>query len=396
MLYDIIQIARLVFLAILLLSLSPVLTNVPELLPSLTFNKDISSSVDSDTSFWEASFQSYIQRGAWESPDILLLAEDFDWRDSLEIIIAAAYEDEILVYILADQDNFKKEAHLTLLNNQYKAQILKIPYDTPWIRDYGPIQLKALGNTIYWLDFDYPSERPHDNSVPQQLAEYMDIPVKHGDYYLEGGAIISNGRGLCAITEKSLDEASVDQTSPEELAAFKQLLGCRGLAILSALTGETTGHADIIAQFLSPDIVAVAMVDQDESSKLSAELEETVESLVATASAIGQKLSIIRLPIHIDGEYFYSYVNGTRLRNAYLIPSFRNVPLETELMAYRAIRSAIPEVKLIPVPADHMVQRGGAVHCITLGLSLPRYPYLMEHWVKEHKIVPLQFLFKTN
>jgi agmatine/peptidylarginine deiminase len=165
---------------------------------------------------------------------------------------------------------------------------------------------------------------------------------------------------------------------------------------LSALTGETTGHADIIAQFLSPDIVAVAMVDQDESSKLSAELEETVESLVATASAIGQKLSIIRLPIHIDGEYFYSYVNGTRLRNAYLIPSFRNVPLETELMAYRAIRSAIPEVKLIPVPADHMVQRGGAVHCITLGLSLPRYPYLMEHWVKEHKIVPLQFLFKTN
>lgn len=394
--YDIKKIARLVFLAILLLCLSPVLADVPELSSSLTFNKDISSSVDSDASFSKAALQSYIHRGDWEFPDILLLAEDSDWQDSLEIIVAAAYRDGIPVYILADQDDFEKEAYLSLLNNQYKAQILRVPYDTPWIRDYGPIQLKARGNTIYWLDFDYTSERPHDDSVPQQLAEYMGIPVKDGDYYLEGGAIISNGRGLCAITEKSLDEASVDQTSSEKLAAFKQLLGCRGLAILPALTGETTGHADIIAQFLSPDIVAVAMVDHDESSELSAELDEAADSLVATASAIGQRLRIIRVPIHVDGEDFYSYVNGTRLRNAYLIPSFRNVSPETELMAYRVIRSAIPEVRLIPVPADHMVQRGGAVHCITLGLSLPQPSDFRQYWVKEDKIVPLQFLSETN
>jgi len=36
-----------------------------------------------------------------------------------------------------------------------------------------------------------------------------------------------------------------------------------------------------------------------------------------------------------------------------------------------AKQSVLPGVKLLPVPADSMAQSGGAVHCITMGLSLP-------------------------
>jgi agmatine deiminase len=355
-------------------------------LASIASNEDILHSDYSGKLLPETPSQLSIHRGDWELPDILLLVEDSDWQDALRIIVDASHKDGIPVYILTDRDNFEKEDYLSLLKNQYEARILRISYDTPWIRDYGPLQLKALGNAVHWLDFYYTSDRPHDDSVPQQLAEYMDMPVEDGNYYLEGGAIISNGRGLCAITEKSLNEASVDQISSEEVSAFRQLLGCNALAILPALTGETTGHADIIAQFLSHDVVAVAIMDHDESSDIPDELEKAAESLVSTARSIGQRLHVIRLPMYVEGENFYSYVNGTRLRNAYLVPSFKNVPFDTEFMAYRIIRSAIPDVRLIPIPADKMVERGGAVHCITLGLSLPRSYDLQQYWVKEDQI----------
>lgn len=98
--------------------------------------------------------QNYIHRGDWEPPDILLLAENPNWQDSLEIIVAAAYRDGTPVYILAGRDDIEIEKYLSLLNYRYGARILSVPYDTPWIRDYGPIQLKARDNAVYWLDFN--------------------------------------------------------------------------------------------------------------------------------------------------------------------------------------------------------------------------------------------------
>jgi agmatine deiminase len=356
-----------------LLFLFPYMPELKQLQASLDNNEDTSKPAHPNKFLSPDVTQDYIQRGDWELPDILLLAEDFDWHDSLEIIVAAAHQDGMPVYIMSNQNDFQKEDYLWVLNNQYEAEILRVSYDTPWIRDYGPLQLKESGNRIHWLDFGYTDERPYDDAVPQQLADYMDMPIENGDYYLEGGAI-----------------ASVDPDNVEEFNAFRQELGCRAIAVLPAITGESTGHADIIAQFFSSDIVAVAVVDQDVSSEISAELVEAAASLAAAAHSIGQRLRIIRLPIHVEGENFYSYVNGTRLRKAYLVPSFKNVPLEKELMAYDVIRSAIPEVRLIQIPSDKMVERGGAVHCITLGLNLPKPHGLKKYWVEMEKSYPLQ------
>lgn len=214
----------------------------------------------------------------------------------------------------------------------------------------------------------------------------MDMVIESSNYYLDGGAIISNGRGLCAMTIKSLDEASVDRPESEEFHAFRSALGCRELALLPALTGESTGHADIIAQFLAPDVVAVAAVDYNESSEISAELDQAVESLAAAANASGQHLRVVRLPLHVEGEVFYSYVNGTRLKKVYLAPSFKNVPPEMERKAYRIISAMIPEVRLLPVPADEMVKEGGAVHCVTLGLNLPRPSLPWQYWIERSNI----------
>lgn len=318
-----------------------------------------------------AAHGNYVQRGDWEPPDILLVVENSEWPESIEGIVRAARQDGTPAFVLIDRDDFEEDDNMSRLNEWKWTTTLKIPHDTPWIRDYGPLQLKTAGNNVRWIDFEYGGDRPLDDSVPREIADQMGFTIEKSEYYLDGGAIISNGHGLCAITETSLEEASVDRNDVPEFEAFRGVLGCDALAVIPSLTGESTGHADIIAQFLSPDIAAVAIIDNDKYPDLSAELDQAAESLLSAAHEAGQSLRVVRLPMYVDHEDFYSYINGTRLKRSYLVPSFSNVPDEIERMAYKNLMSALPGVILIPIPADYMAQKGGAVHCITLGISLP-------------------------
>ncbi|KPK02244.1 MAG: hypothetical protein AMK71_02905 [Nitrospira bacterium SG8_35_4] len=350
-------------------------------LTSVLRHADKPQSVASVASQSPSDDQNYIQRGDWETPDILLLVENEEWQNSIEVIVAASLQDRIPPYILTNRYD-GEEPSVEQLRKEWRRRHLRVFYDTPWIRDYGPLQIKTTGNSVQWMDFGYAQDRPRDDSVPQQLAEYMELPIEYGDYYLEGGSVISNGRGLCAITDVSVEKAQVDPSSPEDIASFRKILGCSALAILPALTGESTSHADIIAQFLSAETVAVSSVTPDVSYEVSFELDEAVEKILSAARSIGQNLRIIRVPMYVDGPDFYSYVNGTRLRNSYLLPSFENVPPEIQKAAYHAVTSALKGARLVPVPADSMALNGGAVHCITLGLSLPRPAGTLQHRVQ--------------
>ncbi len=331
----------------------------------------ISAYDDRDFPLSAASVQSYIHRGDWEAPDVLLIVENEEWQESIDTIISAAHNDMTPVYILMNRED---ELHREKILHEQQGSnniLLHLSIDSPWVRDYGPLQLKTGNGSVKWMDFTYTNGLLHDDSVPDQLAGYIGGTIEQGDYLLDGGAVISNGNGLCAITDKSLEEAAVDLQYPEEFERFRDILGCTALAVLPALTGEATGHADIIAQFLTPETVVVAKLHQDDNDIIQAELEEAVKSLEVTAHKIDQPLKIIRLPLIVEDAFFYSYINGTRLKNTYLIPSFESVPSEIDHIAMNILQSALPDIRLAPIPADAIVQRGGAVHCITLGLDLP-------------------------
>jgi hypothetical protein len=209
---------------------SPVEAVTSESIPGTHDNSDYSILNNTDPLF--------VHRGDWERPDILLVVEDFDWQESLIKIIDASYLDGVPAYVLSDRDNIQSDDYLYNLVTAYNAIILRVSFDTPWIRDYGPLQIKSQKSSFHWLDFKYSGERPDDDLFPQQLAQFLNIPVESGDYYLDGGALISNGKGLCAITDKSLEESSVDQDSSEEFSVFKHRLGCRTLVVLLRRTEQ--------------------------------------------------------------------------------------------------------------------------------------------------------------
>jgi len=335
-----------------------------------------------DVALSTASAPSYILRGDWEAPDVLLIVEYAEWQESIDLIISAAHNDRTPLYILMNRDDEHYRENILQAEQDSNSTLLNLSLDTPWVRDYGPLQLKAHNGSVKWIDFAYSNQRTHDDSVPDKLARYMGASIKDGDYFLDGGAVISNGNGLCAITENSLEEAAVDAFNIIEFEGFRDILGCKELVVLPALTGESTGHADIIAQFLSPSIVAVAQVNQEHTYVIAAELEEAVELLKKAAENISQPLKVIRLPLIVEVDFFYSYINGTRLKNTYLIPSYHNVPSEIEQIAINVLQSVLPDIELSSIPAETIVKRGGAIHCITLGLNLPGNADEVDFWVK--------------
>ena len=52
-----------------------------------------------------------------------------------------------------------------------------------------------------------------------------------------------------------------------------------------------------------------------------------------------------------------------------LVPHYIDVDPAVEAEAYDAIAQAIPSADIVPIPADDLLEYGGSIHCLTLGLS---------------------------
>lgn len=323
----------------------------------------------------EASQPSYVKRSAsrdparlrgdWEAPSTLLIGWDSDWSEAVETIVAAgATEVQMDVLFGEDVPDSGYEKELFALG----ANVIHLDLDTPWVRDYGPLQIHTATGEARWLDAHYSFERARDDLLPQLLAPGFSAIVESMPLEVDGGAVIGNGDGLCAITDRSLGDAGLSADDPD-MDALLHTMGCDTLAVLPNLTDETTGHADVIAQFTAPDRVMVSEVDAQRHPTDAAVLDEAVRVLREAAASRAKPLAVVRVPMHINGKRYFSYVNGTPLKDHYLAPSFRTLSLDFEQKAHEALSKAVAPRKLVTVPADAVVDRGGVIHCITLGLK---------------------------
>lgn len=308
-----------------------------------------------------------VLRGDFEPPDTLVVAYATEWIESLEQIVSgAAGEARVLVLAAGKQARTPAFRHMARAAH---VDVLTGDFDSPWVRDYGPLQTYELAAGPLWLDFGYAWNRPEDDRVPSMLSSRFEARVESPGFELDGGAVISNGQGLCALTLTSLIDAGFPEGESDELEVFLASLGCHATTILPLIPGEPTGHADVVAQFLANDLVMVAWLDPDTNGELSRALDAVADRLQTTAELADYPLEVTRIPIHASGETFFSYVNATRLRHRLLVPRFNELPEALERTAYSQLERALPDVSLVPIDADVMVRLGGAVHCVTLGLG---------------------------
>jgi agmatine/peptidylarginine deiminase len=308
-----------------------------------------------------------VLRGDFEPPDTLVLVYEEEWLDALQQMVAATRGQANVVLLTTPEQRWAKP--LLRLATQPHVKIVSSKLDSPWVRDYGPLQTYEVEGGPLWLDFGYAPDRPLDDKVPASLSTLLNARLEAPSLVLDGGAVISNGGGLCAISRTNLIDAGLTDPANDEIEVFLAGLGCRATTVLPTIPEESTGHADVVAQFLTPNLAMVAWLDPADNADISEALDQSADHLATAAALGGVPLQIMRIPIATSGETFYSYVNATRLRSRLLVPRFNNMPEEIEQSAYATLEAALPGVELVPIDADTMIQLGGAVHCVTLGLG---------------------------
>lgn len=313
-------------------------------------------------------------RGDWDTSSALLVVYNRHWQSAIQRLLAYAHDD-LPVYVLATPKDARSRAFRRWARRVPFAGLVSMALDTPWIRDYGPLELQANGE-ISWLDMIYaPEDRPRDNALPALLSEVFETPQPaEPQLNLEGGGLISNGEGLCGMTEASLQDLGLPGAGAEQWATFLETIGCRTLARLPELPSEATGHADMLAQFLSPHQVAIAVPTVASPLDVTEALLGAREALAQAAEAHGQPLEFVELPLVNREELYYSYVNGLRTPSHYFVPSYSAVPAAVQALAHQRLEQALYGVRVVGVDSDEMIENGGAIHCVTLGLKHPLQP----------------------
>jgi agmatine/peptidylarginine deiminase len=316
-------------------------------------------------------------RGDWDTPSALLVVYNSTWKRPLGRLLSIAHTD-LPVYVLATPKDAQTREFGRWLRGVPFAGLVSMDLDTPWIRDYGPLEVER-SRGISWLDLSYaPDDRPYDDAVPTLLSEVFETSNQREQFPLDGGGIISNGTGLCGITGASFAALGVDASDPERVEAFLETVGCRTLAVLPELPSESTGHVDMVAQFLSVDQVAIAVPTKASPPAVRDALDRARLALTLAAEAHGQVLRFVELPIVSRRDRYYSYVNGLRTPSHYFVPSYSNVSRKLEREAHRRLSDALAGVKVVAVDSDEMIESGGAIHCVTLGLKQHLVPRPLE------------------
>ena len=250
------------------------------------------------------------------------------------------------------------------------VRFFEYPHEAFWARDFGPIPVELANGDSAIVDARYYYNRQRDDAIPTLLGDMMDVPVYRPDVKTEGGNFMTNGAGLCAVTEWFLQE---NPNAPNGTLASIQdnYFGCRTTLVMERLDGEGTGHIDMFAKFVSEDTVLVGQYDQWTSPSNAALLDRNADRFAEHVLPNGSSLRVVRIPMpSFDHPTYRTYTNSLIVNGLVIIPTYdTDTHLEDEVVAaYREAMGSNTPISL--VDASVVIEYGGAVHCTTMGYTI--------------------------
>lgn len=311
--------------------------------------------------------------GDWEPPQAVVVAFTDGWPKTTASLLASLSRHVPVLVLLEDgQRQALVDAVIAGLRLPHADRIVStaLRVDSTWTRDYAPLQVWDRERGLVWLDSPYDDLRPLDDAVPLHLGRWAGIPLEEMVHSIDGGAIASNGDGLCVSTLEYFDHADIDWQDPRETRPLMAQIGCLRLVLVHALVHEPTRHIDTFMQFVEPTVLVAAAYDPDRDPVDAVRVDEAVTAVRRAASAMGIRLRVVRVPAPSPrGRTYPTYTNFLRLADAVLVPSYAEVVApEEERAALDGLARAMPAIPLVPVPADVPNAFGGSIHCLTWGL----------------------------
>lgn len=288
--------------------------------------------------------------------------------------MARAASEFVPVRVLADQS--LAAAANRHLGNIPNLQIVDIPTNDCWIRDYGPTFVLQQGETI-GIDWGFnawggkyaPWDR--DAAAAEQICRLAGVRRERSDLVLEGGAIEGDGTGRLLTTPGCVETPTRNPGWQRSQVATElhRRLGVTEIVWLDGggLAGDDTdGHIDQLARFVDTRHVVVA-VTEDASDPNHLGLQRNVKQLLAWAEQTSPRVTIHRLTIPPprfidDARVPESYCNFLMLGpDAVLVPTFRQPRFDQRALGL--FRDLLPGRAVIAVDAFDFAWGLGAWHC---------------------------------
>ena len=260
-------------------------------------------------------------------------------------------------------------------NDYSHLRFLNVNLDSIWLRDFGPrIAQTEVGGSMV-MDFFYDTIRPLDDEFPKVWADSTSASYNVVPWVLQGGNLLSNGRGLAIATSRIYEDNRLfnpDKTVEEDEEFVRQRVmkycNIKELVVLKPLEKEHTRHVDMFATFLAPDLVLVAKIDP-RLDRLNASILDYNAKVLSKVKMDGRPLRVERIWIPPRrGENWSPFTNIILTDRLVLIPTFDNDPPAYVQRAVKTYKSLLPEHHVVTIDMTSMEKLGGSLHCLSCPL----------------------------
>ncbi|MBK6621377.1 MAG: agmatine deiminase family protein [Saprospirales bacterium] len=277
------------------------------------------------------------------------------------------------------------------LNN---VSFLVAPYNTVWIRDYGPNCVYANDvDSLHLIDWIYNRPRPKDDVIPDKIGEYLDYPVfstteAPTDYVATGGNYLPDGMGTAFSSELIVEENGagnpfgVTAKSLDDIdAIMNSFMGIENYIKMPVLPYDAIHHIDMHWYLLDEETIMAGLYPPGtaDGPQIEANLQYVLSNFT---SPFGTPYKVVRIQMPPDwggdfppfGEY-RTYANSVFVNNIVLTPTYEE---QYDTNNLKILRDALPGYEVIGIDCNDIIGASGALHCITKPIGVAD-PLLIQH-----------------
>lgn len=300
------------------------------------------------------------------------LAEDCP--KTLTRLVAAIRDSVEVVGIVADATQRRRVERLLRAKGLPAASVrfIRLPHNTKWLRDYGPIFVRVRHRRRAVVDAEYPETGRHEDDVlPGRLARQFAADLIAAPIVFDGGNLLSNGYGLCVTTTAAIFRNSDEADAEARVCrVFRECFGAEQTVFLEPLLGEQTGHVDMFACFTAPAVIVVGSYDPAVDALNAAVLDRNAQRLAGLPTPHGP-LRVVRVPMppHHD-NHWRTYTNVVFANKVLLMPTYVGVDRAGREKAMEIFARLLPGWQVVGIDCTALIRGGGALRCVSATVPL--------------------------